>query len=419
MLLESLKMAYHSLIENKMRALLTMLGIIVGISSVIAIVSLGEGGKKEILGQFEQIGASTVIIQVKTSKAQAGDYFTQSDIDAIRNNLDSVKHVTAPIQTAGYASTKLDRKRIFLSAIDVDYNEFSPLIIVYGRQFTDIEYQEAFPVVIIDRAGALALFGRENAVGEKVDIESKGKILRTTVVGVCESVTTQYAGLIGGLSGLDDSGDSRNIPAFVYTPFLSGSRIVSGDKTISMLNIMSVTPERVDEAAAAAIRLVEMRHGNSGREVYRSQNLASILDQINNVINILTMFISAVAAISLLVGGIGVMNIMLVSVTERTREIGLRKAIGGTPSDILLQFITESIILTLFGGLIGILFGLGLAYGISFFISYSGVGNITPVLSFKAIFIAVAFSSAVGLFFGIYPARKASKLNPIDALRRE
>jgi len=129
---------------------------------------------------------------------------------------------------------------------------------------------------------------------------------------------------------------------------------------------------------------MEMRHGNSDRGVYRSQNLASILDQINNVLNIMTMFVGAVAAISLIVGGIGVMNIMLVSVTQRTREIGLRKAIGGTPFDILLQFITESVILTLIGGIIGILFGLGLAYGISYGISFTGVGNITPILSFQS-----------------------------------
>ncbi|MHB1453733.1 MAG: ABC transporter permease [Saccharofermentanales bacterium] len=417
MLLESIKMAFRSLVNNKMRALLTMLGIIVGIASVIAIVSLGEGGKNEILGQFEQIGASTTIIEVRSSKAQTNDYITQTDIEIIRDNLDSVKYVTASIQKLGYASTVMDRHRIYLSAIDSDYNAFQPIEIVYGRLFTDTEYLEAFPVVIIDRTGALSFFGRENVVGEKLDIEYKGQVLKTTVIGICESLSSQYAGLLGGFGG--DSADGRSIPFFVYTPFLTGGRIMSGQNSISSLNVMSITPERVDEAAASVIRVLEMRRGNSERAVYYSQNLASILDQINNVINIMTIFISAVAAISLLVGGIGVMNIMLVSVTERTREIGIRKAVGGTPSDILLQFITESIILTLFGGLIGILAGLGLAFGISFGLDYFGVGSITPVLSLKAVAIAVAFSTAVGLFFGIYPARKASLLNPIDALRYE
>jgi len=417
MLLESIKMAIRSLVSNKMRALLTMLGIIVGISSVIAIVSLGEGGKNEILGQFEQIGASTVIIQVRNSQAQTNDYITPSDIEAIKSNIDSVKHITAPIQTVAFASTDMDRRRIFLSAIDSDYNAFNPIEIVYGRQFTEIEYQDAFPVAILDVPGAVALFGRENAVGEIMNIENDGRVLRTTIVGICESLGTQFAGFSGGDMGMGD--DQGGFPFFVYTPFNTGKSIISGAESISSINVMSVTPERVDEASSSVIRLLEMRRGNSERNVYSSRNLASILDQINNVINILTLFISAVAAISLIVGGIGVMNIMLVSVTERTREIGIRKAVGGTTGNILLQFMTESVILTLIGGIIGIIAGLGLAYGISFAIEYFGVGVITPELSLNAIIIAVAFSSSVGLFFGIYPARKAAKLNPIDALRYE
>jgi putative ABC transport system permease protein len=180
---------------------------------------------------------------------------------------------------------------------------------------------------------------------------------------------------------------------------------------------MAVSAERVDEAAETVVRMLEMRHSNEDRSVYRTQSMASILNQINNVINTMTIFISAVAAISLLVGGIGVMNIMLVSVTERTREIGIRKAIGATTTDIMLQFMTESVILTLIGGLIGILSGTGMAWGIAY--AVRSITTIVPVLSVQAILIAVLFSSAVGLFFGIYPARKAAGLDPIDALRYE
>lgn len=418
MLLESIKMAFSSLKENKMRALLTMLGIIVGIASVIAIVSLGEGGKQEILGQFEQIGASTTIIQVRSSQAQSGDYITQSDIEAVRTNIESVKYVTSSLQTVGFGSTPMGRRRIFISAIDSDFTRFQPIEIIHGRLFTEIEFLDSFPVSVIDTVGAIALFGRENVVGEVLDIENNGRMLRTTVVGVCESVASQFAAFSGGFGG-DDSADGRSMPFFVYTPITTARGLISGENNLSSINVMSVTPERVDEAAASVIRLLEMRRGNSERNVYRSQNLASILEQIDNVINIMTVFISAVAAISLIVGGIGVMNIMLVSVTERTKEIGIRKAIGGTTTDILLQFITESVILTLFGGILGILAGLGLAYGIAQGVAYSGIGNITPILSIQSIFIAVIFSSAVGLFFGIYPARKAALLNPIDALRYE
>jgi putative ABC transport system permease protein len=182
---------------------------------------------------------------------------------------------------------------------------------------------------------------------------------------------------------------------------------------------MAQSPDRVDEAAAAVTRLLEIRHGTSQETSFRTQKLASVLDQINNVVNIMTVFISAVAAISLLVGGIGVMNIMLVSVTERTREIGIRKAIGASTTDIMLQFMTESVIMTMFGGMLGILAGLGLAQGIAWFVERLEVGSITPILSVQSIIIAVLFSSAVGLFFGIYPARKAASMDPIDALRYE
>ncbi len=414
MLWESVKMAISSLISNKMRALLTMLGIIVGIASVIAIVSLGEGGKNEVLGQFEQIGASTVIVQVRSSQAQSNDYITPGDIQAIRDRVDSVKYITASSQTVARASTEMARRAIFLTAIDRDYTRFSPIDLLYGRDFTEIEYTDGLPIAIIDLAAANAFFGRENAVDEYITLENDGHMLRVRIIGVSDSVATQFAGF-SNISG----DDSSSMPFFVYAPLQSVSPLLDQGSGISSVFVMSETPERVNEAGQAVVRLLELRNNNEQRNVYRTQNLASILDQINTVINIMTLFISAVAAISLIVGGIGVMNIMLVSVTERTREIGIRKAIGATTWDIMLQFITESIILTLIGGLLGILSGLGLAYGIAFIAARLQIGQITPMLSVQAIVIAVSFSSIVGLFFGIYPARKASRLEPIDALRFE
>lgn len=176
---------------------------------------------------------------------------------------------------------------------------------------------------------------------------------------------------------------------------------------------MADTKENIELAGNSAINVLKSRHNNRDREVYTAESLMKQLDQVNEVLGIFTGFISAVAAISLLVGGIGVMNIMLVSVTERTREIGIRKAIGATTNTILLQFLTESVIISLLGGIIGMILGIVAAYGLG---SFAGI---TPVLSITSIIAVIIFSSSVGIFFGIYPARKAAKLDPIEALRYE
>ncbi len=414
MFFESVKMAFESLRANRMRALLTMLGIIVGIASVIAIVALGEGGKSEVMSQFDRIGASTVTISVRRNRATEADHITPRDVAYIRENIDTVKWVSTPVQTLCSVATDDATSMASLAAIDSYFAHFGELEILHGRTFTEIEYEDGRNRVIIDRAGAVRMFGAENAVGETLAIRKDGRQMTATVVGVCESITSQMSEMMARYA---DESDTFVIPFFLYVPFETATRLIAGLDQLTSINIMAIAPDLSAEASDSTIRILQARHNNEEREVYRAQDMASILDQINSIINILTIFISSVAAISLLVGGIGVMNIMLVSVTERTREIGIRKAIGATTTDIMMQFITESVILTMVGGIIGVITGVILAYGVAF--AVRNLGEIHPSLTPQSVLVAVIFSSAVGLFFGIYPAKKAASLHPIDALRYE
>ncbi len=406
MLFESLKMAWTSLMVNKLRAFLTMLGIIVGISSVITVVSLGEGGKNEVLGEFNKIGASTVAVRVLRQNAGDSDYIRPEDVQAIRDRLDSVRYASARAQRFGTATVEDLRKSAVLFGIDDQYTNIADMEILYGRNFTETEHSEGRAAALVDVTSAVALFGREDVVGEELSVGSNSSRLRVRIVGVTPAMGS---GLLAGSFG----SFAEDFPVFVYIPFQTVLRIYPGSARLSEITIMSVDPEGAEEAGAAVVRFLQSRHGNADRDVYRAETLLDVLDQFNRILGIITAFISAVAGISLLVGGIGVMNIMLVSVTERTREIGIRKAIGATSGDILVQFITESMILTMIGGIIGVAFGLAMAFGIG------SLAGIVPVLGFGAIALAVLFSTAVGLFFGIYPARKAARLNPIDALRYE
>jgi len=397
---ENLKIAIESIKSNKLRSLLTMLGIIIGISSVITIVSLGEGGKSTITGEFEKIGAATVTVSVNSTSAETSDYITIDDIRKIKEIVPAVKYITPSVQKNGVASSEKKSKRAFISGVNTDFADIQNIEVLYGRIFNEKEYEEGKSVVVVEEGTAKSLFGYEDAVGKTINIGSRTSPKKATIIGVSKSSFSMF--------GVDD-----NMPAIVYTPVTFLNSLYPNDFYINSLTLMATSKENGEEAGNGALNVLQSRHNNRGRDVYKADNALKQLDQINQVLGIFTTFIGAVAAISLLVGGIGVMNIMLVSVTERTREIGIRKAIGATTNAILLQFLTESVIISMLGGIIGLILGLLGAYAIGSF------ANITPVLSAGAIAVAILFSMAVGIFFGIYPARKAARLDPIDALRYE
>jgi putative ABC transport system permease protein len=401
-ILENFKMALDSILSNKMRSFLTMLGIIIGISSVIAIVSLGQGGQKSITSEFEKIGSSSVTISVKAANASTNDYITQEDVKQIKERLPVVKYATPVLQKQGNVVSEKKSKRAVLIGGSEDLKFLQNLEMVYGRFFNASESFEGKAVAIIDQVAAKSLFGYEDVVGETVNVGPKTSPKKATIIGVSKSQFDSFG-----------MGNDENMPVMTYVPTGFVIQLFPNESLIDRVMITSDDKEKIETAGNTTIKLLENRHGNRGRDVYKAENVLKQLDQVNKVLGIFTAFISAVAAISLLVGGIGVMNIMLVSVTERTREIGIRKAIGATTRTILLQFLTESVIITLIGGIIGMILGILAAYGLGSF------ANITPVVSPMVIIGTVIFSSAVGIFFGIYPAKKAADLDPIDALRYE
>lgn len=405
-ILESLKMAISSILSNKMRSFLTMLGIIIGISSVITIVSLGNGGKNYISDEFAKMGSNTVTLNVDSSKVeQISDYFTLDDVKQIKNRVDSAKYVSATVSKKGTARTDTKTKIANVTGVNTDYSLISNVEIVYGRFLNDREVEEGKPVAVIDQTSAKALFGTDDAVGKSFKLGPVASSKNATVVGVSKA-----SSLFGG-GRPSRSGDST--PTLVTVPVTFLQTLFPIDFNISTLSIASASQETIVQTGNDALKIVQSKHDNKTSNLYKATNSASMLNSINQVLGIFTTFLSAVAAISLLVGGIGVMNIMLVSVTERTKEIGIRKAIGATTNAILFQFLTESVILSLIGGLIGMALGIVAAQIIGSF------ANIVPSVSILVVLEVILFSSAVGIFFGIYPARKAAKLNPIDALRYE
>lgn len=399
-LLENFKMALDSIRSNKMRSFLTMLGIIIGISSVITILSLGAGGKNTITGEFEKIGASTLSIKIDSQKASNSDYFTLEDVRTLTERGSSIKYVSPGVNKQGNATSQSKAKRAVITGGSVDLKYIQNTEILYGRFFNEREYAEGKPVIVIDEIAAKDLFGYKDVVGKSINLGNRNSSKKVEIIGVSKSSDLMFGG-------------NENMPVFVMTPITFLMQLYPNDFVIDNITISATSKEKIEQAGNEALNILESRHGNRGREVYKAENLMKQLDQINQVMDIFTAFIGAVAAISLLVGGIGVMNIMLVSVTERTREIGIRKAIGATTNAILLQFLTESVIISLMGGIIGMILGI---VGASVIGSFA---KITPSVSFKDVIMVIIFSSAVGIFFGIYPARKAAKLNPIDALRYE
>ena len=406
-LFEYIKMAVQNIRANKGRSFLTMLGIIIGIASVIAIVSIGEGTKNQMNSEIDGIGGGQIAVSVSNDAITESEFITAEDVQAVRE-IDTVEGVNVSESYEGETVTGKGNFSIMLTAEGPDAKLLNNSEMKYGSYFGENEIEEGKNVCAISDADAKRLFGTDDVVGMNLDITCYDSSKSFRIMGV----TTQKE------NGTFVSYTYDGMPVTVNIPYSSMEDLVGATDEFYSLMIQGDKTLDSQIIADQVVHVLEKRHQCAGEEYFQVQSFQDVMQSMNEMLGMVTAFISFVAGISLLVGGIGVMNIMLVSVTERTREIGIRKSLGAKTSSIMLQFLAEAAILTVIGGLIGIILGILAAYGICSVISGSIGMTITPGISPTVIFVATLFSCAVGVFFGIYPAKKAARLSPIEALRR-
>ena len=406
-LFEYIKMAVQNIRANKGRSFLTMLGIIIGIASVIAIVSIGEGTKNQMNSEIDGIGGGQIAVSVSNDAITESEFITAEDVQAVRE-IDTVEGVNVSESYDGETVTGKGNFSIMLTAEGPDAKLLNNSEMKYGNYFGENEIEEGKNVCVISDADAKRLFGTDDVVGMNLDITCYDSSKSFRIMGV----TTQKE------NGTFVSYTYDGMPVAVNIPYSSMEDLVGAADEFYSLTIQGDKTLDYQIIADQVVHVLEKRHQCAGEEYFQVQSFQDVMQSMNEMLGMVTAFISFVAGISLLVGGIGVMNIMLVSVTERTREIGIRKSLGAKTSSIMLQFLAEAAILTVIGGLIGIILGILAAYGICSVISGSIGMTITPGISPTVIFVATLFSCAVGVFFGIYPAKKAARLSPIEALRR-
>ncbi len=403
MLIENMSMAFSAIRVNKMRSFLTMLGIIIGIGSVISIVSIGDTMRKLFADLYKDVGVTQAYIYVGywVDERRMSDYFTLDDLERVRDVFgDSIAYMDSSASVGAEAINKKTTVSFDFTGIDYNYIDVQPVDMVYGRYLNEGDVLGRKKNVVMDVDSAMLLFGEENAVGRTFRTSLYGNMDEFTVVGVYRKEMNAFQALMMG--GRSDRGSA----------FIPYTLLTWPNDYFYYLHLYASEDVNLEDFLGQVKEYVANSKGRDVADIYMETAMEQMMS-VDSVMGGLSAAVGGIAAISLLVGGIGIMNIMLVSVTERTREIGIRKSLGAKTRDILVQFLTESAILSACGGVIGIIIGVGLVsvIGMAF-----GIG---VVIRPGVVVLAVSFSAVVGIFFGLYPASKAAKADPIDALRYE
>lgn len=403
-IIEHFIQGYRTLIANKVRSLLSMLGILIGVAAVVAMLALGSGAQKSIEEQLSSMGSNLLVL--RTGNVRVGGVMQESgsrirlsidDIDILKKSIPEIQDISASSSSRGQVTFQNKNWNTSIAAVSPSYEKMRSVSPDFGRFFTEAEGQKRSLVAVLGRRVAKELFADQNPIGQFIKINR----VNFTVIGLLP---------VKGTSGPQDMDDR------IIIPVQTGMYRLFGKDYVESLDIQVKNKEQLSSTEEKIIQVMNKRYKvplSQSEDAFRIFNMAELQSAISESSKTISTLLAAIAAISLVVGGIGIMNIMLVSVTERTREIGLRKSVGAKTNDILLQFLTESVLVSFIGGFLGIVIGWSTTSILSLILGWST--SVSP----QSVVISFGFSVLIGLIFGIYPAHKASQLHPIVALRHE